>query len=338
MNLKDYITKYGGEYIPIRDPQPLVFKLPNMAQKEDMFIWEIIINVLRKESRPLYSGLINNAWVCGDKGLIKANDIYLDDFGTTAEQFNTVADIKGKTCISLVDEWAGSNYWHWVQTSLARLSLVQNMDLSKCVLIVNSFQNNFVKDSLLAMGIDLKNCVELRGGKVFCEKLVVTSKIRDGEASSLSYLRSKLIDTDETSKGNRVYISRNKSFSRKIENEKEVFGILKDKGFILVSCEDMTFRDQVKLFSNADFVVGPHGAGMTNALFVRKNAKILEIRNRDYPGLCYYRMCNNLGIEYYNLYGVGHHVTKLEEFTTNLQGNIKVDIGELVKTLELMGV
>lgn len=38
-----------------------------------------------------------------------------------------------------------------------------------------------------------------------------------------------------------------------------------------------TFVEQVKLFHEADIVLGPHGAGMANALFMRTHTHILEI-------------------------------------------------------------
>ncbi len=336
MDLKDFIAKNGGEYFPISDPLPLIFKPPKMFRKEDLFIWEEIINVLRKESMPQYAGIINDACVQGDKGFIKAKGIFLNDFGTVIGNFSKIHDIEDKVCVSLVAEDAGKNYWHWIQTSLGKLSIIQNVtSFDKCIFIINSFNNNFVKSSLLAMGIESKNCVELVDRSVQCKKLIVSSKLYDGDAKSLLYLRERLRKKDTESK--RVYISRLGATMRRIENEDEVFEVLRKMGFTFVRCEKMSFNEQVNLFSNADFIVGAHGAGMTNALFAKNNAKILEIRNRDYQGLCYYKMCNNLGMGYYNLYGTGHYVKKIEEFGTNIVGNIKVDIKDLVGTLEMMG-
>ena len=53
--------------------------------------------------------------------------------------------------------------------------------------------------------------------------------------------------------------------------------ILAKRGFEMVAPGTLSFRDQVALFASAEFIAGPHGAGLTNILFSPANAKVLEI-------------------------------------------------------------
>ena len=66
----------------------------------------------------------------------------------------------------------------------------------------------------------------------------------------------------------RIYISRRGGSSfRTLQNEAEVEVAAARLGFTIVRTEDHSFDDQVALFSRARVVIGPHGAGITNAVF-----------------------------------------------------------------------
>ena len=58
----------------------------------------------------------------------------------------------------------------------------------------------------------------------------------------------------------RVYISRTLPFARVLANEEEILPGLIEMGFQVCRLENMTFEEQVRLFRNAEVVVGPHGA------------------------------------------------------------------------------
>jgi len=51
--------------------------------------------------------------------------------------------------------------------------------------------------------------------------------------------------------------------TRRIINEHEVIEALATFGFVAYALEEMSFSEQVRLFSQAEMVVAPHGAGLT---------------------------------------------------------------------------
>jgi len=67
------------------------------------------------------------------------------------------------------------------------------------------------------------------------------------------------------SRKKRIYISRQNS-SRKILNEDELIHMLRAHDFQIVQCEDLTVVEQICLFSQAEIIIAPHGAGLTNLL------------------------------------------------------------------------
>jgi capsular polysaccharide biosynthesis protein len=60
--------------------------------------------------------------------------------------------------------------------------------------------------------------------------------------------------------------------------------------------EELTFVEQVRLFRDADLIVGQHGAGLTNCLF-SSGAHVIELHG-GYGGGEYYSLCSALGLAY----------------------------------------
>ena len=76
----------------------------------------------------------------------------------------------------------------------------------------------------------------------------------------------------------KIWISRQNSVTRKIVNEEEVFLIL--KGWTIAKLETMSFQDQQDLFSQAEVIVSPHGAGLINLLWCYPSTKVVEFQDR----------------------------------------------------------
>jgi len=62
--------------------------------------------------------------------------------------------------------------------------------------------------------------------------------------------------------------------------------------------ETASFASQCKLFSSASILVGQHGAGLTNCVFLPKNAKVLEINSPQRPP-CKLWCSDVLGYQYH---------------------------------------
>ena len=64
--------------------------------------------------------------------------------------------------------------------------------------------------------------------------------------------------------------------TRMIANLSQVEALLSGYGFQTVYLEGMSMADQILLFQSAEFIIGAHGAGLTNLLFCEPGTKVIE--------------------------------------------------------------
>ena len=62
-------------------------------------------------------------------------------------------------------------------------------------------------------------------------------------------------------------------------NENEVKNFLINKGFKSIILGNLHFSDQIKIFNNAEIIIGLHGAGFANMCFCKPGTKIIEIKS-----------------------------------------------------------
>ncbi len=79
-------------------------------------------------------------------------------------------------------------------------------------------------------------------------------------------------------KRRRLFVSRSLAIARRLLNEDEVVARLQPLGFERLQAETMSFGDQVRSFSSAEIVVGPHGAGLANTVFCSPGGIVVELR------------------------------------------------------------
>jgi capsular polysaccharide biosynthesis protein len=68
----------------------------------------------------------------------------------------------------------------------------------------------------------------------------------------------------------------------------------------------MSYEEQVAIFANADVILAPHGAGLTNLTFCKPSTKVIEIFNTKFKGQVhafYFRISSNVNLDYYLMFG-----------------------------------
>jgi capsular polysaccharide biosynthesis protein len=95
-----------------------------------------------------------------------------------------------------------------------------------------------------------------------------------------------------------VYVPRDGS--RKLANETELPTIMKRHGFAVF---DHRVDDAAKVFAECDTVVGPHGAGLVNALFCSSGTNLLELTPSDHCFPFYYTLAESAGLQFSYLPG-----------------------------------
>lgn len=250
--------------------------------------------------------------------------------------FRKVRDLREEV-VWLTDAWS-TGYFHWLADVLSKLYLVQDLARERTVLLPSAYaQFDFVRPSLRAF--DIRNIQFMNEDEVVrCETLLLPDPIAPSghfRDDVIQGVRRQLVGQfgstgPETHR--RIYISRARAPKRRVSNEADVCALLQKHGFETVHAEDLPFIDQVKLFSEARYVVSNHGAGLTNMLFLQPGGSVLELRHRtDRTNMCYFTLASALDLNYF--YQTCNPSIPGEDAHT---ADLLIDVAELEQNLEQM--
>jgi len=250
------------------------------------------------------------------------------------------------TLFSLLTGGAGNfNYWHWLFDVLPRFKILQNiLELDKVdFFLLPNLDKKFQKESLDIIGIPFeKRISSLKNRHIECEKIIITDHpyvIRNNATQELldlpqwiiAWLKetfTKNLSLEDSKFPKRIYIDRkdadpNIKVLRKILNEEEVVSKLKAKEFKIITLSDYSISDQIKLFYNANNIVGLHGAGFANIIFSKPHTSMLELKSSGAG-----KACENLAVKSNVNYDCLSVIP--EKFSNNNQmGHIRINIEEL---------
>lgn len=109
--------------------------------------------------------------------------------------------------------------------------------------------------------------------------------------------REKVLPNRPSTREHRIFISRENSPRRRVENREELMAALKKRGFIKVCPEELSPEEEIDLFYDAETVVAAHGSGLTNLLFAQE-ANVVEMFQTSYVIPHFYYLCKSLGHRY----------------------------------------
>jgi len=237
-------------------------------------------------------------------------------------QFANVRKVSGRVAVLTCIAWG--NYAHCLNDVLGRLAMLEIMGIDYDWLYVPYDDKPFIQQILQVWGIDPSKIIEPLGDFTCIEadELIVpsfpvymtpTPKCPFKVNTDLfgvkfptwlsHYYQEKFIpmisktSVNQDRFGKRIFISRKDSGVRILHNEDEVFELFEPYGFKRYVMTDLTFLEQVELFSQAEIVVGAHGAGMTNIMFCQPGTKVFEIFQERFDS-AYAYLAQSLELDY----------------------------------------
>jgi len=211
----------------------------------------------------------------------------------------------------LVHHWF--NYYHWVTESLYRLfSNHQNTKDFTIVLPEKLKTNKFVQDSLSAFSdisaayFPNESLIKFKAlnfvtEKKYCDNYdpEVLKKINKFYTDYINHN-----DIKSPIKNEKIFISRKNAERRNIINNEELSEILTNYNFEIVDFEDYSFFEQIAIMQQTRILIGTHGAGLTNMIFMKTGAKVMELSRevlskKDHHSKVYWRMAGVLNHSYY---------------------------------------
>lgn len=190
------------------------------------------------------------------------------------------------------------SYYHWMMEYLPKLRLLelyQTQTGTEPTILLEANPSQFVYQTLRQAGYDASRCVEWDRTDATVQHLVVATHrphvfdydhpvLSDYNPSraDLRWLRDRMLssvsqwDTD-TDDVERIYISRqNAKRGRRVVNYQETVEVLERYDVRPFVLENHSFEEQLRLLGNSEVIIGPHGAGLLNAMFAQ-NPTLIEL-------------------------------------------------------------
>jgi hypothetical protein len=232
--------------------------------------------------------------------------------------------------------WAEKSNYHWFLDCLPRLYALLKQVRRPVTLVIPDHMPAFQRDTLafvLAHNPFISLAKITKNEKWQVEEFLLPSFISNHYSGYLPPQVSDLIrqrvwqgyQVSRPQSPSRLFISRAKAGKRRLVNEAEVAALLQRLHFQVVYAEELSYRDQVALFSHAEVVVGVHGAGLTNILF-GQHLTLVELHPQDLVRSHYFLICKALDFPYFYL--VGDKPTAQQDF--------RVDTAALTEIISLL--
>jgi len=197
------------------------------------------------------------------------------------------------------------NFYHWLTEILPRLTLVEMAgDLSHLPLFVPELSPGYVKASLVLCGV-LDRVRFVPNGVYRAERLHIPTRLAlgcDMAPAAVEWLRRSMPKAAQAAK-RRLYISRADARIRFVANEAELQPLLAEHGFETVNMSDYSLEEQIRLFREAEFVIGSHGAAFAHLVFMERGGTFVELFEQGFFNRCYHRIASLLELDYGFLVG-----------------------------------
>lgn len=192
------------------------------------------------------------------------------------------------------------NYYHLTFEILSKLKYLDYIDDDSVIILPEAVKNNKNYQSLLnillagsrkeVFYVEKKRTVEVDELYHITPPSNIVFNLRENsdfltdyvyfDMTSIDYIRNKLLSISNKVDEDflvykRIFLARKPGAARSY-NQEDVSQVLKNYGFEEVYLEDFSIIEQVRIFNNADYIVGPSGAAWTNLIFTNPGTKSIS--------------------------------------------------------------
>lgn len=306
---------------------------------------------IQTESEQTFIYLLDDVRVFSSTGFVisKFNKV-VSDTNNKDDRFGYLFDniflrncikVKGRS-LAIAAKDASSNYFHWMTDSLPKIGIAEKAGYALGeidTVLVSSDLLPFQKETLMHFGINKESRISLSNYTLLkCDELVMPSATcLSGNVSPwiIDFLRlsfNRWMQSDNNLPSN-IFIGRKKAKKRLLLNEEEVSSVLEKNNFKTIYLEELTVKDQIKIFYNAKKIISVHGAGLTNLLFSQAGCFVLELFPVNYVNQCYWTISAYNELDYSYLLGEGIDIT--DEISHLIDGDFSISIEKILHILEI---
>ena len=210
-----------------------------------------------------------------------------------------------ESVVWVTDDWS-KGYFHWLADVLPKLVIAADRLATSKLLLPSHFRGSaLVADSLALFGITNFEFID-PSETIIADTFHLPVHVQEsgdfdsGVIREVRRILTEAAGSDEGPHDKRIYISRKYAKRRRVVNEDELINVLRDFAFETVYAEELSFRDQIRLFSSCHSLISAHGAGLANMLFMPERSRIIEFRKiDDRSSDCFVNMAVALGHEFH---------------------------------------
>lgn len=193
------------------------------------------------------------------------------------------------------------NHSHWITSHLPKLILLKERNqLENVIFPPRELRTPVIESSFEILNIDPDKYRTFDYTRPLQVKELTVLETDRFRPELLQSVRNTFCTTQEIPH-RRLYISRAKAKRRLLINESEIWPLLEKLGFEKIFMEDLSFRDQITAMQQAEIVVAPHGAAITNVIFCSPGTHVIEIADLSFPNPNFYALCSAMDHHYWIL-------------------------------------
>lgn len=231
-------------------------------------------------------------------------------------------------------------YYDFVFLIAAKLCRIKECvsadDFSKAIISYPLVGTSYEQEYLELLGKKMTDVLDSRYNNIRFEKIILANSGHWYYPNSADvfafkkYVENKL--QVKKNNQNRIYVSR--SGRRCIKNEKELIELLRKFDFIIIEDKPRSIFEQVEIYKNASFIIGPHGASFTNIIWCEPGTHLFELFSPNYVPDFFLYIASIMGMKYSAYYdSEGKNAYNKNDYKDNMIEDIFVSIPELEKHL-----
>lgn len=234
--------------------------------------------------------------------------------------------------------WYGGYYdfVFLVATKISRIiDAFPNGNISKMKISYRLFNAHYETEYLQLLGISPENLVDSSLNKVMAPRVITGNSARWhpnlSDILSLKQNIQKKFQPVKAASKNRIYVSR--ACRRKILNEEALIEMLKKFDFQVIEDKPRSVEEQITIYHNASFIIGPHGASFSNVIWCEPGAHLFELFSHNYAPDFFLYLAAVMDMKYSAYYEEdGERINYVDA----LSEDIYVSIPKLEKCLETL--
>jgi hypothetical protein len=191
-------------------------------------------------------------------------------------------------------------YYHWLLDAVPRLALLPELPADTRIIVparLAPFQQQTLQWLGLADRLRPSGETHLLIERFyFCAPTSMTGCYNP---FALQFLRRSFLPrADPNYEAPPRFYLRRVGKARPIVNEHEVLDFFQKRGWAIIDTEQLPLAQQIALFSRAEMICAPHGAGLTNLLWSPPGCQVLELCASSFLNGVYEGLAECLGLRY----------------------------------------